>query len=441
LRILLCQSYLGGRGGEPIVFPLGISYLASMAKTRHEVYCWDPNICQNPMKELESLIEKINPDVVGVSLRNIDSLNSFNERSYYEPFVSMTEVIRKHAPSCNLIVGGFGFSLFAKEIMKKNPEIDIGVEFEGELAFAELLRNLDHPERVRNLIFRKEGKLFSTERREWANLDSLPLPSRELFEIKKYLEIPYSIGINSNRGCGFDCIFCSIKSLNGDYCRLRSPKKVVDEIELLVNDFGLTSFVFADELFGFPAENSREICREIVKRKLDVNWQGAFSPAYFNKSFMEEALRAGCTLFDFSPDGASNNSLRFLGKNFTVREIEKTITTAKEVDGANVAYSFLYDLPERNWDQVVGLMRLVPKIMLTLKNKLRFISLTRIRIYPYSKIYEIALAKRYIDASTDLIHPLYYRSTSSSNILNYLVYPLRTTSILFQRLYTKAMFK
>jgi len=78
----------------------------------------------------------------------------------------MVRIIKETLPSCKLVVGGPGFSLFSKEIMKRNPEIDIGVVSEGELAFYELLENLDHLERVRNLVIRRNGKLFLQVKRD-----------------------------------------------------------------------------------------------------------------------------------------------------------------------------------------------------------------------------------------------------------------------------------
>jgi hypothetical protein len=116
------------------------------------------------MKDLPEIIAKINPDIVGVSLRNIDSVFSFNKRSYYSPFVSMIKSIRKNAPLCKLVVGGTGFSIFAEEIMKNNPEVDFGIISEGENAFAELLDNLDYPNRVRGLIVRRSNGLVFTEK-------------------------------------------------------------------------------------------------------------------------------------------------------------------------------------------------------------------------------------------------------------------------------------
>ena len=407
-----------------------------MVKEKHEVFCWDPNVSEDPVKELSALLLKVNPDLVGVSLRNIDSIFSFNRRSYYDPFVSMIRVIREKAPSCVLVVGGFGFSLFAEEIMNRNAEIDVGLVFEGELAFAELLENLDHPENVKSLIIRKEGKLSFTGRREWANFNLLPFPSREFFDIEKYLEAPYSFGVNTSRGCSYGCIFCPIKIMMGDSFRLRSPEKVVDEIEVLVNDFGINSFNFADELF-IPLDHSRRICREIIRRKLDITWQAAFHPLFMNKLVMEEALKAGCTLFDFSPDGASNNALRFLGKNYSIDYVDKTVALASKMEGANVAYSFLYDLPNYNSEHVKGLMRLIPKMMLALRSKLRFISLTKLRIYPYTQICEIAFKEGKINAQTDLIYPTFYESNSSPNLANSLVNAMWGSSILFRKVFQK----
>ena len=152
MRVLLCQSYLGDVStAPPLAFPLGLAYLASMVKDEHEVYGWDPNVAQESVNELPRLLEKVMPDVVGVSFRNVDPASSFTHRWYYPLFVIMMKTIKRLMPSCKLVVGGCGFSLFAKEIMKRNQEIDFGVIVEGEHPFASLLKNLDHPERVGNL--------------------------------------------------------------------------------------------------------------------------------------------------------------------------------------------------------------------------------------------------------------------------------------------------
>lgn len=365
------------------------------------------------MKELSSILDKFNPDVVGVSFRNLDSIFSSRKRSYYPPFVSLIRSIKEKAPSSKIVVGGAGFSAFSKIIMEKNSEIDFGIVSEGEYVFSELLENLDHPERVKNLVFRKNGKVVFTERAELIDFNCQPQPSREIFELWRYKNEPVAMGIQSKRGCGFECIYCLHRFIMGRNYRLRSPKKVVDEIEELVTEHGIQNFYFADPVFNFPFNHGQKICSEIIKRKLDISWEAAFRPDFINARYMETAIKAGCRLFDFSPDGASNGALRALGKNLTVNHIEKTIDLTQRIENACVAYEFVYDLPSNNAEHIVGLMRLFPKIMLIANTKLRYLTLTKMRIFPGTPLYEIALKEGKIRDESDLLYPVHYEAPSS----------------------------
>ena len=213
----------------------------------------------------------------------------------------MVKQIKAQKPNCKLIVGGAGFSIFAEEIMKENAEIDFGVLSEGENSFHSLLTAGEHAEKIPNIIYRKNGKTITTEKKS-VNFESLPFPSRDLFEVKKYNNASYSIGVQSKRGCPFNCVFCSKRIQGGGSCKLRSPKNVVDEIETLVNDFGARSFFFVDSTFNFPVEHCREICEEIIKRKLQLRWSADFRPDYLNENIVRSFVKAGCTWFGFSPN-------------------------------------------------------------------------------------------------------------------------------------------
>ena len=433
MRILLFPSYLGPGHSEPVCFPIGLGYIASMLKG-HDVFCWDPNVEKNPMTELGKILEGFDPDLVGVSLRNIDSVSSFRVRSYYDPFVSMVKIVKEKAPSTRLIVGGAGFSIFAKEIMGRNPEIDFGMVSEGERAIVNLLKNFDHPERVKNLVVRKSDEVVFTGKGDFVDFDSLPPPSREGFDLSKYAENPYSMGVQSSRGCGFGCIYCLHRFLMGSRYRLRAPKKVVDEIEMLVVRHGISGFYFVDPVFNVPPDHARAICEEIRRRKLDIEWEACFRPDFLNANLMMEAVEAGCQLFDFSPDGASNEAMQVLGKNLEVGDVEKTVNWASEIENAKVAYEFVYDLPYGNMEHVVGLTRLFPKIMCNCRNKLQYLTLSKMRIYPYTPLYDIALKQGKINAHTDLLYPVHYESCSSKNPWNILPYFLRGSSITFTKL-------
>ena len=379
----------------------------------HQIVVFDPNIVKNPLQELRKTIKNFEPDVVAISLRNIDGQLSFNICSYYEPFVSMVKIVKETAPFCKLIVGGAGFTVFPEEIMKRNPEIDFGVVSNGELAIVDLLKNMDKPEKVKNLVFRKDGKIQFTGLGKSPDLDSLPLPFWEGFDMSEYAQFPYSMGVESKRGCAFNCVHCLYPCLQGNHVLLRSPKKVVDEIEKLVNNYSIEHFFFVDPIFNFPFNHGRKICQDIVKRNLDIKWRAWFRSDFMNAKFMGDALNAGCDLFDFSPDGACNEAMAVLGKNMDIRDVLRTINTIGKIENAKVGYNFMYDLPKANMKQLIGLTRIVTKISRTCRNKLQYIALTRLRIYPNTPLYNIAMMDGQINEYTDLISPVYYTSSTS----------------------------
>jgi len=434
MRVLLCQSYLGSVTNEPLVLPIGLAYLASSIKEEHDVICWDPNVSSNPMKELSTLLETFDPDVVGVSFRNVDNVFSYNKRWYYPPFVSMVKTIREEKPDCKLVVGGAAFSIFSKEIMERNPEIDFGVVSEGEYSFERLLKNLDHPERAGNLVFRKDGRVVFTPRSRLADFDDLAPPFYDAFDLAKYGKNTTAIGVQSKRGCGFGCIYCLHSFFMGEFCRLRSPRKVVDEIEELVNKHGVKAFNFVDSVFNSPLNHARKICREIKNRKLNIKWEACFRPDLVNADFVGEAVRAGCLLFDYSPDGASDGAMKALGKNLEVKDVEKTLALISKIGDAKVMYDFMYDLPYNNSEHVQGLIRLLPRIMLKCREKLRGLSLTKMRIFPHTKLYLIALQQGKISRETDLLYPTHYECSHPRSLEDLIPQFLRTTAFVYGKL-------
>ena len=138
----------------------------------------DTNVVKDPMRELTKLLNDYKPDVVGVSLRNIDLLNPPRyDVDYYKHFRSMIKLIKKKSPASKIVVGGTGFSIFSKQIMEENKEIDFGVVSHGEATVADLMRNLGHPEKVKNLLLRDKRGIRFTGREKRAILNfCLPLP-------------------------------------------------------------------------------------------------------------------------------------------------------------------------------------------------------------------------------------------------------------------------
>jgi len=409
VKVLLIPAYLGRKGRELPSFPLGLAYLLGNINN-HECTVFDPNIVERPFVEVQKIIEKTDPDVIALSLRNIDTTQSWDVFSYFQHFVSMLRFVKRIKPDAKVVVGGPGFSIFAQEIMVKLPEIDYGVFLEGEYSFSELLEKMDHPERVSGVYFRNNGKVFFTGRSKPIDFDHLPLPPREFsnLDLQNYKEIAYSIGVQTKRGCAFRCAYCTYPFLQGRNLRLRSPKKVVDEIENLVNLYDVKELFFTDTVFNFPPDHAREICRELTKRKLHIQWRAWFREDFVNKSFMIEARNSGCDVFEFSPDGGSQEALDILQKDIRIQDVIRTCELANAIEGIRVGHNFMYNIPGEDSKTVADFYKFLFRIATKYWKKLDWIGLTNIRIYPHTRIYQIALKEGVISEKTDLLTPTFY---------------------------------
>ncbi len=400
------------------VFPLGLAYLASGIKG-HEVYLFDPNITENPQEEAEKIVQDVYPDVVGISLRNIDFLDLYEKLkdrcSYLDDFSIFIKKIRQINPMTTIVVGGAGYTIFAKEIIERYKEIDAGFYGEAEISFNQYLENINTPYDVKGLYLRKGDEIVFTGKPDPIDMESIVLP-RNL----KYLDMDRyeSFGVQTKRGCAYQCAYCTYPIIEGAVYRLRSPGKVVDEIESTYNRFGIRSFEFADSVFNAPKNHAEEICNEIIKRRLKVEISAYLRPDNLNKSLLKKLVQAGLTHVSFSADALSQKNLDTLKKNIKPKNMIRSCKLVKKFDLPMEIDLFL-DLPFED----------LPAIRETNKNMSRIISMindptqlmfnfSRIRIYPGTVIHKIAIENKIIDSKNDLLSPTFYR-TSPFNLSYY----------------------
>ncbi|HLC18449.1 MAG TPA: radical SAM protein [Thermodesulfobacteriota bacterium] len=403
MKVLLVQSWLGG--AELPIFPLGLASIKSSLKD-HDVKVFDPNISQRPFEELEAVLRSFRPEVVGISLRNIDSTNKRKVVFYYG-FLRDTIKRIKELSKARVVLGGTGFSIYAREIMEDEPGIDFGVYLEGEGTFARLLENIEAPEKVKSLYIRKNGRVEFTGGGGPLKMEGLGLPDCEGFDIESYKSAPDAFGVETKRGCALECIYCIYGFLNGKGYRLRDPAKVADEIEGLVGKYGVERFTFVDSVFNIPKRHATEICAEIIRRGIRVRWSAWFNERELTEDFAELARKAGCDNFILSPDGFSDGVLKKLGKNITKRDIIRAGKILQGMEGTEVSYNFFKNPPGQSYPAFLALILFCLRARMRMGKRVHF-EFNSIRIEPHTRLYETALEEGFIDKADSLLEPRYY---------------------------------
>lgn len=126
------------------VYPLGLDYVAGAIPEKHSVLIADLNL-ENALTNLQALLDSEQPDVIGISLRNIDNTDTTDPRGFTNQYKNLTALIRTHS-TAPIVLGGSGFSIFPRELMAL-LDADYGIAGEGE-RFATLLEALEgdtHP--------------------------------------------------------------------------------------------------------------------------------------------------------------------------------------------------------------------------------------------------------------------------------------------------------
>ncbi len=420
MRILLVQAVSTHDCGE-MVFPLGLARLAAVIGREHEVQGIDLNLDPFPWPALASELDTFRPDVAAVSFRNLDPLAG-NLISFIPHLKTLGTVLRRHAPRAVVVLGGSAFTLFARRIMEEVPEVDIGVPGEAETVLPLLLENLARPGAVPGVLWRKEGRLESSSSgiSHCMDVDSLPLPNWRIFDPGRYGDRNRYVafmGVETKRGCWNNCSYCLYPVLQGRNVRLRRPELIVDELEILRHDFGIQNVHFTDAVVNEPEDHLEAVCKEILKRRLEIGWTGFFRENTLSEKALDLYRKAGLITLYFSADGASKHALKILGKNLSVEQIVEAARLAAQSSVLSV-YHFLVNLPGENVESVSQTRRLLDSVfsLHASRGNLGAVVINNLRLYPGTPMTEKVLRERLIDPAHDLLYPTYFNPPPFDNL-------------------------
>ena len=333
--------------------PSGPAYVAGAALAAgHTVEVFD-SLFAPDLNGLEEQISRFEPHVIGISIKFVngdivDESAEFNTRRFDHRHKVKDMVERIEAVSdAHIVLGGPGFNYYGPHWFEY-LDLDYGLRGEADLSFPLYLQRLGEGGDVHSVpgcIFREDGHVQVVPRDLVADLDATALPAYELFDLDAYLEHGISPAIVTKRGCTFRCTFCPYSSLEGKRYRLKSPRRVVDEIEHVCQARGLKKVSFCDNSFNVPKKHAREICQEILDRKLDIEWYtGALKPVGITDELCELFKASGCTSVGLAVETASATMLKSMGRGYTVDHVKKAMTCLND-SGLPFGVSLLFGAP------------------------------------------------------------------------------------------------
>ncbi len=186
--------------------------------------------------------------------------------------------------------------------------------------------------------------------------------------------------------------------------RLRTPRRVVDELEFLTKEYGKREFYFTDNIFNYPVSQAESICQEILFRRMDIKWYCIANPCSLSKDLLQLMRKAGCYGLSIGNESGSPMMLRNLRKNFTVEQVIDSCQICRDL-GIEYTCFLLLGGPGENRKTVDESISLIEKVKPT------HLSINvGIRIYPNTELTRIARKESVIDSQDDLLFPTFYLS-------------------------------
>jgi radical SAM superfamily enzyme YgiQ (UPF0313 family) len=390
-----------------------LAYIAkALREEGHQIEVMDLCFSQQVSADLESALHQFQPDLIGISLRNLDNLTYPTSLSYLKEVEEVIGICRQYG-SPRLVIGGSGYSLAPKELLQ-HFDVDFGIVGEGEDIFLQLMRRLEKGDPLSpspHLLIKKEPfpPLI-----EGARVFPIRSPDRSFFETHRYLEEGGMGNIQTKRGCPFSCIYCTYPLLEGKKVRVRKTGEVVGEIQHLVEE-GVDYVYFVDDIFNHPPADAEALCREMVRQKVDVKWSAFVNPSFLSEALLKWMIEAGCVGIEFGTDSGSPRMLEHYKKSFTRADIiqsSKICSTSK----VNQCHYLLFGGPGEDEETIEESFHLMDQLDPT-----AVIAMLGIRIYPGTEMERIALSQGVIRQDSNLIYPHFYISPALGGKLNKII--------------------
>jgi len=322
--------------------PITLALLGTIAEEWGPVRLVDGDVESLSLDELLADMRAFGPDlvVVNTGFPSIDSDMEIAKR------------VKGAFPEIRQLAFGIYFTMLGKEAFENYPFLDFCIAGEPEATFAELLEGLSERQipldQIGGLMYREGNDLrVNAPRPLLEDLDALPLPNRGLLKNERY-RLPHNNRsftlINSARGCPYPCTYCIVNTYYGRKVRRRSLSRVLEEIRVCREKFGIEEFFFWEEVFSLDQDFVHEFCHALIETGWNIRWAATTRVTAVNAETLALMRRAGCYLIGLGIESGNQSILDGAKKKQTLADTRRAVNLAKEAKIRTIGH-FIFGLP------------------------------------------------------------------------------------------------
>ena len=364
MKVLLIQPNYNLESNSQMAYtyvPYNFCILGAMIEDMCEVKIIDAYQENYDLKQLEEIIIKEKPDLVGITTL-MDQSKKYGHK--------VAEVVKKVDENIIVVYGGV-YVTMNPHVAIEDRNVDYFFLGEGEYTFPELIKYIkgDGPFPKKGLMYRdkKTDEVINLGKADFIkNLDDIPPPAYHLVDFKKYSnkasrkysvdaprKFPYA-RLYTSRGCPFDCSFCQVGSISGRKFRFQSIEKVISEMKILKNRYGVKSFIFSDDNFFLHGPRAKNIMNAMIDNDLALPWLSEDTGVmHLNEEMIDLAAKSGCEYMGFAVETGNDRIMTEIikGKKFSKSHAIEMAKYAKK-KGIFVAANFIIGFPTETWSEI-----------------------------------------------------------------------------------------
>ena len=397
------------RGPIPVI-PLGACLVAESCEgTGHQVQILDFMFERDPLHALNSAINKTKPDIIGISLRNIDNNDMQHPVTFYKDLTLLIEIIRRKT-NATVILGGAAVGVMPETLLRFTGA-DWAVLGDGEIVLPKVLEVLSKnrmPKDIPGVAWIEDtGFRINSGFGDRFSGNGLVPDFRRWIDLPAYISRFSTVPIQTKLGCHFKCVYCTYRKIEGQDYRLCDPQIIAGEI-MEIEKRGIRDVEFVDNVFNSPYDHAMAVCDAVANVRTNTRLQTVeLNPLFVDDDLIGAMEQAGFVGIGITVESAADPVLESLKKGFTARDVYRASEVIKR-HRIPCLWIFMFGGPGETEETVQETLRFAERCVSQRDVALFMIG---IRIYPGTELEDIARTEGILTLSPDeMLETVFYFS-------------------------------